>query len=281
MHSIMHSIRNRGTIMQRALLFTNSVLGAGICSTLEHLPDWSVTSASSQTLEEIVDLARDTGPEVTIFDTTLLNVLLLFQLLGQDRVNLFGRVIVATLWGIDEEETLFYLAMWGVVAHISASTEPGELEDILSEVTLGKYLLTSDCLRQTRVSTSHPQFAKTSKTGHLVETETPPHTPETASPVSPLTPREEEVLYCMAQGHCNKKIADSLDIGEQNVKNHNTSIFKKLQARNRTGAVARALQRGWISISEVPLNPYPDTPLLVRAVHTGAHVREGSELCYS
>ena len=267
--------------MHRALLFTNSVLGAGIRSTLERLPDWSVRSASTQFFEEIMDLTTDTGPTVTIFDTTLLNVLQLFQLLGPDRVNQLGRVIVATLWGLDEE-TLFLLAMWGVSAHISVSTEPSELADILKKVTLGEYLLTSNCLRKPRVNAPRRRDAKTSAAFPLVTSEAPPLMPDPSSPDdSPLSSQEAEVLYCMAQGKCNKEIAASLGIVENSVRNHNTSIFKKLQVRNRTIAVARALQRGWISMPETLLNPHPDRLLPGGTVPPGVQERSDRVLCYS
>jgi len=67
--------------------------------------------------------------------------------------------------------------------------------------------------------------------------------------VSPLTPRETEILTYMAQGFFNKQIAIELSISEQTIKNHITSILRKLDANARTQAVITALKRGFISLS--------------------------------
>lgn len=67
--------------------------------------------------------------------------------------------------------------------------------------------------------------------------------------VSPLTPRETEILTYMAQGYFNKQIAIELSISEQTIKNHITSILRKLDANARTQAVITALKRGFISLS--------------------------------
>lgn len=66
--------------------------------------------------------------------------------------------------------------------------------------------------------------------------------------VSPLTPRETEILTYMGQGYFNKQIAVKLDISEQTIKNHITSILRKLDANARTQAVVTAIKRGLISL---------------------------------
>jgi len=68
--------------------------------------------------------------------------------------------------------------------------------------------------------------------------------------IAPVTPREREILTCMAQGYLNKQIAFALKISEQTVKNHVTSILRKLNANARTQAVVEAIKQGLVSISE-------------------------------
>ena len=63
-----------------------------------------------------------------------------------------------------------------------------------------------------------------------------------------LTPREIEVLELLAQGLPNKAIAARLDISDQTVKFHVSSISGKLGAANRTDAVRRAVRRGLIAL---------------------------------
>jgi len=72
---------------------------------------------------------------------------------------------------------------------------------------------------------------------------------ETATFMSPLTPKEMEVLKYMAEGCLNKQIADKLDVTEQTIKNHITSILRKLNANARTQAVVIAIKKGLVTLS--------------------------------
>jgi DNA-binding NarL/FixJ family response regulator len=56
-----------------------------------------------------------------------------------------------------------------------------------------------------------------------------------------LTPRELEVLGAIMEGLTNKAIARQLDISLHTVKFHVESVFRKLGARTRAEAVAKAL----------------------------------------
>ncbi len=56
-----------------------------------------------------------------------------------------------------------------------------------------------------------------------------------------LTERELSVLRLMAAGHSNKEIARSLDLATGTVKNYVSDILEKLQTRDRTRAVLKAI----------------------------------------
>ena len=71
---------------------------------------------------------------------------------------------------------------------------------------------------------------------------------EAESFLSPLTPRETEILNYIAKGYLNKQIAAELGISEQTIKNHVTSILRKLNANARTEAVVVAIKQGLISL---------------------------------
>jgi len=64
--------------------------------------------------------------------------------------------------------------------------------------------------------------------------------------VEPLSPRELEVLRLIAQGLSNDEISKRLFLALSTVKGHNLKIFGKLQVQNRTEAVARARELGWL-----------------------------------
>jgi DNA-binding NarL/FixJ family response regulator len=66
------------------------------------------------------------------------------------------------------------------------------------------------------------------------------------NPPDPLTERETEVLRLMVAGHSNREIADAFAMSEGTVKNHVSSILSKLGVRDRTRAVLKALELGFI-----------------------------------
>lgn len=66
----------------------------------------------------------------------------------------------------------------------------------------------------------------------------------------PLSAREIEVLRHVADGRSNKLIGRGLAISEQTVKNHITTILRKLGARDRTHAVVIAASVGFLRLDE-------------------------------
>jgi DNA-binding NarL/FixJ family response regulator len=69
---------------------------------------------------------------------------------------------------------------------------------------------------------------------------------DSLSPPDPLTRREVEILRLMAGGYSNREIAEALGTAEGTVKNHASSILSKLGVRDRTRAVLKALEMGYI-----------------------------------
>jgi DNA-binding CsgD family transcriptional regulator len=64
--------------------------------------------------------------------------------------------------------------------------------------------------------------------------------------VSPLSPREREVLRAVADGLTNAEAAARLGISAETVKAHMDAVFAKLGVSTRASAVALALRRGWL-----------------------------------
>lgn len=64
-----------------------------------------------------------------------------------------------------------------------------------------------------------------------------------------VTKREEEVLQLIADGCSTTEVAEKLFISQKTVKNHLASIYQKLDARDRTQAVLRAVRMGIVRLS--------------------------------
>jgi DNA-binding NarL/FixJ family response regulator len=69
--------------------------------------------------------------------------------------------------------------------------------------------------------------------------------PSTEVP-EPLSGREIEILRLVARGYNNREIADALTIAEGTVKNYISSILAKMGVRDRTRAVLKALEEGFL-----------------------------------
>lgn len=61
-----------------------------------------------------------------------------------------------------------------------------------------------------------------------------------------LSGREVEILRLLARGYNNREIADALTIAEGTVKNYVSSILSKMGVRDRTRAVLKALESGYL-----------------------------------
>jgi two-component system nitrate/nitrite response regulator NarL len=60
-----------------------------------------------------------------------------------------------------------------------------------------------------------------------------------------LTPREHDILRCIAAGDTNRQIAERLIIAENTVKNHVKNILEKLDLENRVQLAAYAVRHGF------------------------------------
>jgi len=70
--------------------------------------------------------------------------------------------------------------------------------------------------------------------------------------LSPLSPREEEVVRHVALGLRNVEVARKLFISEQTVKSHLNTVFQKLGVQDRTELTVYAIRTGIIGVHERP-----------------------------
>lgn len=211
----------------------------GICSTLEQMADCVIVGASTDA-EEVLELARTGTPDVAVIDTGLTSADPL-EIARQMR-HLTPRMAVIMLTPSEDEERLFQSIKVGAAAYYSRNITPEDLVDAVRRVSHGEYLINDDVL-------SKPQLAsRVLKSFRELSVEE--EDPETKNFYSPLSSREVEILDYIARGNSNKEIAKSLKISDQTVKNHITSILKKLSVNDRTAAVVHALRHGWIKMHE-------------------------------
>lgn len=70
------------------------------------------------------------------------------------------------------------------------------------------------------------------------------HTAPAVSELDKLTPRERDIIACLARGESNKMIARTLDLAESTVKIHVQNVLKKLKLSSRVQAAVFAVEHG-------------------------------------
>jgi DNA-binding NarL/FixJ family response regulator len=211
----------------------------GIRSTLEQMGDCAVLGDSTDA-DDILELVRTSNPDVALVDAGLTSADPL-ELARQMR-HLAPRMAIIILTPSEDEERLFQSIKVGAAAYYTRSITTEELVEAVRKVSIGEYLINDDVL-------SKPQLAsRVLKSFRELAVEE--ETSTTKDLYSPLSSREVEILDYIARGNSNKEIAKSLKISDQTVKNHITSILKKLSVNDRTAAVVHALKHGWIKMDD-------------------------------
>ena len=125
-------------------------------------------------------------------------------------------VILVTTF--DEPALLQGAVQAGAQGFLLKDADPEELKDAIQRVASGESLIAPATLQRVRELS-----------------------PEAQGTAPRLTERELAVLRLVAGGYSNKEIGRTLGISDGTVKNHLTDILEKLQARDRTHAVLKAI----------------------------------------
>jgi len=213
---------------------------AGIHATLERMGDCEIVGESTDAAD-VLEIARTCNPDVALIDAGLTSSDPL-EIARQVR-HITPRLAVIILTPSEDEERLFQAIKVGAAAYCSRHITTEELIDTVRKVSHGEYLIRDDVL-------SKPQLASRVLKSFRELTIEEEDTNNTRDMYSPLSTREVEILDYIARGNSNKEIAKSLKISDQTVKNHITSILKKLSVNDRTAAVVHALRHGWIKMHD-------------------------------
>jgi DNA-binding NarL/FixJ family response regulator len=140
----------------------------------------------------------------------------------------------------EDEDQLFDAIKAGAAAFVLKDVNPDDLITIIRRVRAGEYLINDKVFARPAVASRVlKEFRELAVYGQ-----------EAAPIFAPLSPREVEILDNIAKGMTNKQVAYALTISEQTVKNHMSSILRKLSVNDRTQAVVYAMKQGWIRIPE-------------------------------
>ena len=153
----------------------------------------------------------------------------------------------------ESDEQAFNALRAGATAYYSKEIQPAALAYNIRRVARGEYVINDVMFDEPKIAARilH-QFRTVGQGVAAVDTN--------FALFSPLSDREIEVLEKIASGSSNKEIAEHLGISTQTVKNHISSILRKLSLNDRTQAVIYALRRGWIETPEEMVQSPPPAP---------------------
>ncbi len=137
-----------------------------------------------------------------------------------------GRRVVL-LSAYDDEQYLFQALRAGAAGYLLKSIDREELVRMLERAARGETVVDPSMAGRAVASAARLQAGEFWPGAHLG-----------------LSQRESEVLGFLVAGLSNRAIAGKLVLGEETVKTHVRSIFRKLSVNDRAGAVAVALREG-------------------------------------
>jgi len=229
--------RTPGLRVKILLVDDHALFRVGMRQILEAESDFEVV-AEAYDSRSAVDAASETTPDVVLLDLSLPapGGIETTQRVKRE-VPSAGIIALATT---EDEDQLFEAIKAGAAAFLLKDISPEDLVTIIRRVNGGEYLINDKV------------FARPSVANRVLKEfrELAIYGQEAAPIFAPLSPREVEILDNIAKGMTNKQVAYALSISEQTVKNHMSSILRKLSVNDRTQAVVYAMKQGWIRIPE-------------------------------
>ena len=208
------------------LVEDQTLVRQGIRSLLELAGDVAIVAEAADGEEGLVAIQRE-RPDVVLLDLRMprkngVDVLRTLQAAGA-----LPPAIVLTTF--DDDEALLDAVRAGAKGYLLKDVSLERLTDAIRAVARGESLIRPAVTERVLRGLEHVRRDF-----------------DALSPPDPLTKRELEILRLIAGGYSNREIADALGTAEGTVKNHTSSILSKLGVRDRTRAVLKALELGYL-----------------------------------
>lgn len=207
--------------MRIAIVDDDPLVRVGLRAVLGAEQGWEVVAEAGDG-GAAVEVARRERPDLVLMDVRMPGVDGLEatrQIVAGDAAP---KVVVLTTFEVDEY--VFEALRAGASGFVLKRTPPAELVKALRTVSSGECLVFPASTRWVVERFSVPS-------GDVL--------PE-------LSAREQEVLRMLARGHSNAEIARELVVSPETVKSHVAAVLLKLGVRDRTQAVIRAYETGFV-----------------------------------
>jgi DNA-binding NarL/FixJ family response regulator len=217
------------------LVEPRALVGVGIRGVLDNEPDMEVV-AEVRSADDALAVVEERAPDVLVLDVELHEptASAATRRLTQETPS-SGIVVVGRE---DDDASILEAIEIGATGHVSSVAEPAELVAIIRRVADGEDPLKDEVIgRPDLIDRIMDGFRESFRRAD-------------EPPAIPLTPRELDILRHVAAGMRNREVGELLDVSEQTIKNHLSSILHKLGVPNRTHAVTFAVRQGWLTLDD-------------------------------
>jgi DNA-binding NarL/FixJ family response regulator len=197
----------------------------GLAAMLRPHSEEAVVVASTTDSTEAGRLAVDSGADIALVDLRMRSLSGLELCVELGRVAPTVKVVLLTVY--EDEQYLFEGLRAGASGYITKQVVAEELLTHLRRVLEGEIVVDPSLAGRVALSAARLQRGEFWVGARLG-----------------LSQRESEVLELMVQGQSNRAIAARLMLGEETIKTHARSIYRKLNVADRGQAVAFALREG-------------------------------------
>ncbi|UCV10861.1 response regulator transcription factor [Dechloromonas denitrificans] len=207
------------------LVDDHTLFRSGIKSLLQRNEDFVVVDEAGDGLEGI-KRARSLKPDVVLLDLHMPGVSGLEAVKVITEENPEVRVLMLTV--SEDAQDLMEALRAGASGYLLKNIETDTLVDAIRRAAQGDSIVS-------------PQMTAKLIQGVRNQPKQAPALPERDK----FSPRERDILICLAQGDSNKEIARTLDLAESTVKIHVQNIFKKLNMTSRVQVALYAVEHGY------------------------------------
>ena len=212
------------------------LISRGIRTVLENEGHYTVVGEFA-TLDPLFDLLnQDDDLAAALVDTAVFSALDMRTTIRRLHA-IVPHFPIVMLTSAEDQEQRFQALIAGVVAYEPRSISVERLLEVVAAASRGEYLF-------------HEGMGTTQVFPHVEEHHIEADVHRSQDSDELLSAREVQILVAIASGNSNKEISKLLKISDQTVKNHITSILRKLKIKDRTAAVVYALREGWITLDE-------------------------------
>lgn len=189
---------------------------------------------------EALRLAPQLKPQVILLDNHLPGVMGVDAIQGLREVSPGSRVLMLTV--SEEAQDLAAALRNGALGYLLKTIDGDLLAQAIRRAARGEPVVSPELMGKL-VAAFQSQGAPEAPLGTAMPAQGGAPEVGEATGVSPLSPREEDVLREIARGLSNKEIARVLDIAETTVKIHVQHILRKLGLSSRVQAAVYASDR--------------------------------------